>query len=140
MLLSGINRREKIGQVALRSGTVGAALTARANGIRAVALSHAVPRDGGEPGWTHAAGIARELLPLLMEHPTSTVLNVNVPVTTGDHVDLRPAVLARFGVVQTTATEADEDSGDSVRLAVSEPTDTARRAATPPCWRRASRR
>ncbi|SLM91769.1 hypothetical protein [Brevibacterium yomogidense] len=35
----------------------------------------------------------------------------------------RHATLDEFGVVQTTATEADEDSDDSVRLAVSDPTD-----------------
>ncbi|HLS32407.1 MAG TPA: 5'/3'-nucleotidase SurE, partial [Brevibacterium sp.] len=124
VLLSGINRGENIGQVVLHSGTVGAALTAGANGIRAMALSHAVPRDGGEPGWTHAAGIARDLLPRLLEQPAGTVLSVNVPVTTGEDVDVRPATLAQFGVVQMTATEADEDSEDSVRLAVSDPTDT----------------
>lgn len=60
MLFSGINRGENIGQVVLHSGTVGAALTAGANGIRAMALSHVVPREAGEPEWTAAAQLARD--------------------------------------------------------------------------------
>lgn len=123
VLLSGINRGENIGQVVLHSGTVGATLTAGANGTRALAVSQVVPRDGGEPDWTMAADLARDLVPGLLEQPAGTVLNVNVPVTDGDRVDCRPAALAEFGVVQATATEADEDSDDSVRLTVSDPTD-----------------
>lgn len=123
VLLSGINRGENIGQVVLHSGTVGAALTAGANGIRAMALSNVVPRDA-EPDWTAAAQLARDLIPRLLDQPAGTILNVNVPaVPSGQSVECRHAALAEFGVVQTTATEADENSDNSVRLAVSDPAD-----------------
>ena len=56
--------------------------------------------------------------------PPGTILNVMLrAVPSGQSVECRHAALAEFGVVQTTATEADENSDNSVRLAVSDPTD-----------------
>lgn len=127
VVLSGINRGENIGQVVLHSGTVGAALTAGANGTRALAISQAVPHtahSAGEPDWTAATDLARTLIPRLLEQPAGTVLNVNVPsAPTTDQVDCRHASLSEFGVVHMTATEADDESEDSVRLTVADPTD-----------------
>lgn len=124
LVLSGINRGANVGRAIMHSGTVGAALTAGTNGGRAIAVSQDVPRNSGEPDWAAAASLTRDLIPRLLEQPVGTVLNLNVPAVGGEAVpECRSATLAVFGVVQTTMTEADEDSDDYVRLAVSDATD-----------------
>ncbi|MGW5051642.1 5'/3'-nucleotidase SurE [Actinokineospora sp. NPDC004072] len=103
LLLSGINRGANIGRAVLHSGTVGAALTASINGVRAMAVSIDVPlRASEEPHWSTAAGVVGGLLQDLVDSPPCTVLNVNVPDTAAAELkQARWAPLAPFGSVRT---------------------------------------
>ncbi|GAA2381261.1 5'/3'-nucleotidase SurE [Dactylosporangium salmoneum] len=105
LVLSGVNRGPNTGAAVLHSGTVGAALTAVANGCPAMAVSlDAAP--GGEPHWATAAEVAVDLMPLLTG---PFALNVNVPdVPAGDLRGIRRAHLAEFGMVQMTLREQGE--------------------------------
>ncbi len=118
LVLSGINRGANIGRVILHSGTVGAALTAAVNGIRALAVSLDVGLNPTEHHWRTAGILAGRLLPVLADEDPGAVLNLNVPNVPPELLpELREANLARFGVVQTTMTEP---FGDDVRLAVAD--------------------
>jgi 5'-nucleotidase len=115
VVLSGINRGANAGNAVLHSGTVGAALTAAAQGRRAMAVSlDVLPADGGLqiPGdavlhWETAARQARELLDWLVSAPESTVLNLNVPDRPSVS-ELRQATLATFGQAQMAVAEQGE--------------------------------
>ncbi|WP_174533369.1 5'/3'-nucleotidase SurE [Micromonospora chalcea] len=137
LLLSGINRGANAGHAVLHSGTVGAALTAGNNGIRALAVSLDVltpaAASAGSGGaaiavldsvddesrhWATAAELAATLLPWLAEADPGTVLNLNVPDLPADQVaGLRQATLAPFGQVQVSIAERGEGF---VRTAVEE--------------------
>lgn len=128
LLLSGINRGANAGHAVLHSGTVGAALTAGNNGIRALAVSldvlTAAAASAGSGGaaiavldsvddesrhWSAAAGLAATLLPWLAGADPGTVLNLNVPDRPADQVaGLRQATLAPFGQVQVSVAERGE--------------------------------
>lgn len=114
-VLAGINFGANIGRAVMHSGTVGAALTASAQGCRALAVSLAVdwpavgsmdPPPGDpvpEPQWDSAALVVAGLLAELLAAPPESVLNVNVPDTPYDKLlGVRRASLAAFGVVQTS--------------------------------------
>jgi 5'-nucleotidase len=104
VVLSGINRGPNTGAAVLHSGTVGAALTAVANGCPAMAVS--LDAGSGEPFWATAAEVAVDLLPLLTG---SFALNVNVPdIEAGYLRGIRRAHLAEFGMVQMTLHERGE--------------------------------
>jgi 5'-nucleotidase len=125
LVLSGINRGANAGQAILHSGTCGAALTAANHGARAMAVSLDVltaARASGASGgnaiaaidtvddearhWDTAAGLARQLLPWLMNAPPGTMLNVNVPdCAPADLRGLQQASLASFGQVQMAIAE-----------------------------------
>ncbi|MDR5699790.1 5'/3'-nucleotidase SurE [Agromyces aerolatus] len=117
VVLSGINRGANVGHVVLHSGTVGAALTAGASGLRGLAVSLDVGLDPDAHHWQTAATVAAPLIAPLLESPQGTVLNVNVPNRA--ELDGRPrsARLAEFGVVQTTAAVPGEGE---VRLTVAD--------------------
>jgi 5'-nucleotidase len=105
-VLTGINRGPNTGHAILHSGTVGAALTAVANGCPAMAVSLDV---GDEWHWDTAAEVATNALPLLLEADEPVVLNVNAPpVPLGRLRGLRRAALASFGAVQTNISEVGE--------------------------------
>ncbi|WP_435054726.1 5'/3'-nucleotidase SurE [Micromonospora aurantiaca (nom. illeg.)] len=128
LLLSGINRGANAGHAVLHSGTVGAALTAGNNGIRALAVSldvlTAAAASAGSGGaaiavldsvddesrhWSTAAELAGTLLPWLAGADPGTVLNLNVPDLPADRVaGLRQATLAPFGQVQVSVAERGE--------------------------------
>ena len=128
LLLSGINRGANAGHAVLHSGTVGAALTAGNNGIRALAVSldvlTAAAASAGSGGaaiavldsvddesrhWSSAAELATTLLPWLAGADPGTVLNLNVPDRPADQVaGLRQATLAPFGQVQVSVAERGE--------------------------------
>ncbi len=110
LLLSGINRGANIGRAVLHSGTVGAALTAAVNGVRAIAVSLDIALDpDGEPHWDTAAEVVRELAPAALRLPEGTVLNVNVPDLPADEIGpLRWARLATYGLVQSKVTQLDD--------------------------------
>ncbi|WP_436496217.1 5'/3'-nucleotidase SurE [Actinokineospora sp. HUAS TT18] len=103
LLLSGINRGANVGRAILHSGTVGAALTASINGVRALAVSLDVGLDGAEEcHWDTAAAVVPEALDVLDQLPEGAVLNLNVPNLPKKKVKaLQWAALADFGVVQS---------------------------------------
>lgn len=106
VVLSGINLGANTGRAVLHSGTVGAALTANALGIPALAVSLGT-MPTGDVIWDGAAYIVDCVLPLLRTS-ASLVLNVNVPSVPPEEVrGLMHASLAPSGVVQVTNTELD---------------------------------
>src|SRR5205823_6443359 len=60
LVISGINRGPNTGIATLHSGTVGAALTAAAHGLRGLAVSLATDRP--DPHWATAVSVARPVL------------------------------------------------------------------------------
>ncbi|MGV9764012.1 5'/3'-nucleotidase SurE [Micromonospora tulbaghiae] len=128
LLLSGINRGANAGHAVLHSGTVGAALTAGNNGLRALAVSLDVltpaAASAGSGGaaiavldsvddesrhWSTAAELAGTLLHWLSGADPGTVLNLNVPDLPAEQVaGLRQATLAPFGQVQVSVAERGE--------------------------------
>lgn len=94
-VVSGVNAGANTGRSILHSGTVGAALTASALGMSALAVSIAAdnPRH-----WDAAAGAAVECLAWLGGARRRTVLNVNVPDLPAASVrGVRYGRLAAFG-------------------------------------------
>jgi 5'-nucleotidase len=91
MVVSGINPGVNVGRSVYHSGTVGAALTARAGGMTGVAVSQAVRGFGVEgqgwdemlsgQTWASAAAVASAVVGALRDGPPDTpvVANVNVP-------------------------------------------------------------
>lgn len=103
LLLSGVNRGANVGRAILHSGTVGAALTAGINGVRAIAVSLDVALSGAEdPHWPSATAVVGDLLPVVMDLASGTVLNVNVPGRP------RRAALATYGRVQSRVNQLDD--------------------------------
>jgi 5'-nucleotidase len=99
-------------KTAIHSGTVGAALTAVAQGRPALAVSLDAPFLDDEPDrhWETAAEYAMDLLSDLQDLPDGVALNLNVPDVPVDKVKgLREATLARFGQVQVSIAEQGED-------------------------------
>jgi 5'-nucleotidase len=106
IVVSGINSGCNTGRAILYSGTVGAALAAQSLGASALAVSV----DVSNP-WRYdtAARIALDVLPMLLEAPPRSVLNLNVPARAYDDVlGVRWARLAAFGSVRAAVAEAGE--------------------------------
>jgi 5'-nucleotidase len=104
IVVSGINSGCNTGRAILHSGTVGAALTAQGFGLSALAVSV----DVSDP-WRYdaAARVALDVLPMLMEAPSRSVLNLNVPALPYDDIlGVRWARLAPFGSVRAAVAEA----------------------------------
>lgn len=116
LVLSGINHGANVGRAVLHSGTVGAALTAKINDTRALAVSLDVAlHPTGERHWETVAGLVAPILKLLLDSPEATVLSLNVPDRPAADVGpLRHARLARGGAVQA---RVDEVRDGDVRLA-----------------------
>jgi 5'-nucleotidase len=131
VVLSGINRGANAGNAILHSGTVGAALTARTQGRRglAVSLASTAPRH-----WETAGRLAVAVLRVLLAAPEPLVLNLNVPdLPVAELRGVRRARLAGFGAVQTTITEAGRgyvQVGVAAEEAVAEPGTDAALVAT----------
>jgi 5'-nucleotidase len=140
LVLSGINRGANAGRAILHSGTVGAAFTAAAYGMPALAASLDVlsPLSAERGGnalqvldassdeahhWSTAAQYVRELLPKLSDLRDGYVLNLNVPDRPADDVrGLETAALAQFGQVSMAVAESGQDF---VRTSVEENRDRA---------------
>jgi 5'-nucleotidase len=122
VVLSGINHGANVGRAILHSGTVGAALTAKISGTRALAVSLDVDlHPTGERHWKTAAGVVVPVLELLFDAPDGTVLSLNVPDRPAAELGpIRHARLARGGAVQTRVEEV-RDGG--VRLGEVEVSD-----------------
>lgn len=99
LVLSGINHGPNTGMAVLHSGTVGAALTACAHGLPALAVSLAA---ASPVHWDTAAQVTTRALDWFIDHASEPyVLNVNVPDIRPDQLrGLRRAQLASFGAVQ----------------------------------------
>lgn len=104
IVMSGINLGANTGRATLHSGTVGAALSAAAHSIRAMAVSIAA---GDPQHWDTAREVTDHALAWLTEQPVDPrVLNVNVPDIAPDRLrGIRPAELASFGAVQARIKE-----------------------------------
>lgn len=117
VVLSGVNRGLNVGRAVLHSGTVGAALTASINGVRALAVSLDVPlAEEVEEHWTAATAVVAGILPRLLGADPGTVFNLNVP-NAPEPAELRWARLSTYGRVQTSVTEL-RDGVVSVRAVV----------------------
>jgi 5'-nucleotidase len=91
LVVAGINPGANVGRAVYHSGTVGAALTARAGGISGVAISQSV-NEGGVEGqgwdemlvgqrWETAGAVATAVVGAIIDKPPATpaVVNINVP-------------------------------------------------------------
>lgn len=95
LIVSGINAGLNTGRAVLHSGTVGAVLTGQNFGLSGLAVSTALA-DPWE--WATAAAIAVEVLPLVIDAPPRSALNLNVPALPREQVrGIRWARLAPFG-------------------------------------------
>ncbi|MCB2412304.1 5'/3'-nucleotidase SurE [Demequina sp. TTPB684] len=104
IVLSGINIGANTGRAVLHSGTVGAALSAAAHGVRGMAVSIA----SAEPQhWPTARAVVDRSLEWLTDHDIGDrVLNVNIPDVPLEKLrGIRPATLASFGAVQARVKE-----------------------------------
>jgi 5'-nucleotidase len=106
IVVSGVNPGCNTGRAILHSGTVGAALTAQSFGCSALAVSVAV----SDPyRFDTAARIALDVLPMLLDAPPRSVLNLNVPALAYDDVPgVRWARLAAFGSVRAAIAESEK--------------------------------
>ena len=107
VVASGVNPGLNYGHLVLHSGTVGAALTARALGVSAVAVSQAW---GKEQLWDTAAAIAADTVEWVAKQcGAAMVANVNVPNLPLDKVrGVRDARLAAFNEKWVASTEPGE--------------------------------
>jgi 5'-nucleotidase len=104
IVVSGVNPGCNTGRAILHSGTVGAALTAQSFGCSALAVSVDV---SDEWRFDTAARVALDVLPMLLDAPARSVLNLNVPARSYDDVlGVRWARLAAFGSVRAAIAEA----------------------------------
>ena len=108
LVVAGINPGANVGRAVYHSGTVGAALTARAGGMSGIAVSQAVA-DGGIEGqgwddmladqrWDTAALVADAVVGALIASPppSPVVINLNVPnLPLGDLKGWRQATVGR---------------------------------------------
>jgi 5'-nucleotidase len=121
LVLSGINHGPNAGQAVLHSGTVGAALTAAAHGIPALALSlaAAVPTHWDATG----AAVTRLLRWYVPRAKEPVVTNVNLPDRPADQVrGFRAARLAAFGAVQAQVrTHSADPASGSVPVTFTRP-------------------
>lgn len=137
LVLSGINRGANVGRSVLHSGTLGAALTAAAHDIPAMAFSldvygprfarflQMIARDAHTPSpafadmfdterdpaayWGTVAALLPKLLGLIDELPIGAAVNVNIPDVPVDELnDLRRAELAEGGQVGALLDDAEQ--------------------------------
>ena len=106
LVVSGINPGPNTGRATLHSGTVGAALTGANFGVSGLAVSIGV---GDDIHFGTAASMAAAAVEWLLEAPTRTVLNINVPNLPLEEVrGVRWAKLAPFGTVRAAVVESGE--------------------------------
>jgi len=106
-VVSGPNAGLNTGRSIIHSGTVGAALTGRTFGSKAVAFSIA---PGDRWYWETAAAIAPSVVDWVLARPEQTTLNVNVPAVPPEGIrGARWATIEEFGHF-SVATLNDEGS------------------------------
>jgi len=131
LVLSGINHGVNVGRSAMHSGTIGAALTAAHFGLRCLAVSI---RWGPDPiPWDTPATLAAGLIPVLVEAPAGTTLNLNVPnVTLAELRGLRPGRLSRGGTIRSAVHDTGDGQAHPHVALPPEPSGTLRLDLTPP--------
>lgn len=105
LVLSGVNKGPNTGHAVLHSGTVGAAFTANAHGLPAMAVSMTAPDP---KHWPTAAQVAARTLTWMLQQKglPPVVINVNVPdVPLEELRGVTSAPLATFGAVQADVDE-----------------------------------
>ncbi|HEX4904279.1 MAG TPA: 5'/3'-nucleotidase SurE [Acidimicrobiales bacterium] len=113
LVVSGINPGPNTGRATLHSGTVGAVLTGGNFGVSGLAVSIGV---GDEIHWDTAGELAIGALEWLVDQPTRTLLNLNVPnVPLADVKGVRWATLAPFGTVRAQLVDS-PDGGLQMEL------------------------
>ncbi len=115
LVVSGINAGANTGRSILHSGTVGAALAGQNFGISGLAVSvdagDGQLLDSDRWRWDTAAQLAVETLPLVIDAPVGSVLNLNVPARDRADVEgVRWTHLAPFGAVRATITAHDGEA------------------------------
>jgi 5'-nucleotidase len=125
LVVSGVNAGINTGHSIIHSGTVGAALTAHTFGSHGLAVSLA----RSDPWqWDTAVQLACRLVPWLLDRPTLTTINLNVPALPASEMrGVKWADLDAFGYFRV-ATAADTELQFEVRDASTEPepgSDTA---------------
>lgn len=105
LIISGINAGANVGRSVLHSGTVGAILTGAQLGLSGLAVS---VQWGEDVHYDVAARLAIEVLDELFRAPSRTLLNLNVPNVTREH--LRGVRRGRISVAEVV-TAAGPDAG-----------------------------
>ena len=106
VVVSGINAGLNTGRAVLHSGTVGATLAGQNFGVSGLAVSVS---ESDPWRWDTAAELAVEVLPLVLDAPPRSVLNLNVPALALDDVKgIRWAGLAPFGEFRAAVTGVDD--------------------------------
>lgn len=104
VVVSGINPGPNTGRATLHSGTVGAVLTGGNFGVSGLAVSIGVSDD---IHWDAGGELAIGALEWLVDQPTRTLLNLNVPNVPLDEIKgVRWASLAPFGTVRAQLIDA----------------------------------
>ncbi len=105
VVVSGPNQGLNTGRSIIHSGTVGAALTGRTFGSKAIAFSVA---PGDRWYWETAAAIALPIVDWVVARDEPTTLNVNVPAVPPERIEgVRWATIDEFGHF-SVATQAEE--------------------------------
>lgn len=104
VLLSGVNLGPNVGPAVVHSGTVGAALTAAAMGIPALAASMSTLDP---THWDTAEEVISRVLPAMADLPRDgRAINLNIPDLPLEHVrGLRHAVLGRYATDPSQAAD-----------------------------------
>ncbi|MFZ4519379.1 MAG: 5'/3'-nucleotidase SurE [Microthrixaceae bacterium] len=107
LVVSGINAGLNTGRAILHSGTVGAVLAGQNFGISGLAVS----AETAEPWhWDTAAELAVEVLPLVIDGPARTALNLNVPALPRAGIrGVRWARIAPLGAVRARLRGSDDE-------------------------------
>ena len=104
LILSGINAGANVGRSVLHSGTVGAILSGAQLGLSGLAVS---VQWGDDVHYDVAAQLAIEVLEELFRAPSRTLLNLNVPNVTREHLlGVRRGRISTAQVVEAAGPDA----------------------------------
>ena len=107
LIISGINAGANVGRSVLHSGTVGAILSGAQLGLSGLAVS---VQWGEDVHYDLAARLAIEVLDELFRAPSRTLLNLNVPNVTREH--LRGVRRARISTAEVVMAAGPDAGGD----------------------------
>ena len=107
LIISGINAGANVGRSVLHSGTVGAILSGAQLGLSGLAVS---VQWGDDVHYDLAARLAIEVLDELFRAPSRTLLNLNVPNVTREH--LRGVRRGRISVAEVVMAAGPDAGGE----------------------------